>query len=216
MRLRAVFRFAIGLIATAVLGVFSARKVNAQILYRGISGTVSDQSGAVVPGAAITIVNDNTGFTRNSTSGSAGDYRFTSVPLGTYTISVTFEPIKQTRVSVSAGSINQQNIQLSVGAVTQQVTVSGAAATLQTQQANVHTTISNDAVQNLPLNIYHNFQSVESLAPGVVSLSAITGSYPNLLVATPDRSFAINSDGPPQHINTSRVDGATDVFRAGS
>jgi len=46
----------------------------------------------------------------------------------------------------------------------------------------------------------------------VVSLSAITGSYPNSLADTPDRSLAINSNGLPQHINTSRVDGATDVF----
>jgi len=103
-------------------------------------------------------------------------------------------------------------VQVAVGAVTQQVTVAGAAATLQTQQTNVHTTISNYAIQNLPLNVYHNFQSVELLSPGVASLSGITGSYPNSLADTPDRSFSINSNGLPVHINTSRVDGATDVF----
>ena len=168
-----------------------------------------------MPNAAITIVNDNTGFTRSTTSGSAGDYLFTDLPGGTYTLNVTaqgFKPVKQTGIRVVAGSTNQQNVQLEVGAVTQTVTVSGAAATLQTQQANVHTTISNYAVQNLPLNVYQNFQSVELLAPGVVSLSAISGNYPNALADTPDRSLAINSDGLPQHINTSRVDGATDVF----
>jgi Carboxypeptidase regulatory-like domain/TonB dependent receptor-like, beta-barrel len=168
-----------------------------------------------VPGAAITIVNDNTGFTRNTASASAGDYRFTDLPAGTYTLTVTaqgFKPVKQTGINVTVGSINQQNVSLTLGAVTQEVTVSGSAATLQTQQANVHTTISNYAVQNLPLNIYHNFQSVELLSPGVVSLSAIQGNYPNSLADTPDRSLAINSNGLPQHINTSRVDGATDVF----
>jgi TonB dependent receptor-like, beta-barrel len=123
-----------------------------------------------------------------------------------------FKPVKQTGISVAAGTVNSQNVQLSVGATTQEVTVSGAAATLQTQKADVHTTISNYAVQNLPLNVYHNFQSTELLAPGVVSLSSISGSYPNSLADTPDRSFAINSNGLPQHINTSRVDGATDVF----
>jgi len=135
--------------------------------------------------------------------------------LGTYTLSVKakgFKPVKQTGIRVTAGEINQQNVRLSVGAVTQQVTVSGAAATLQTQQTNVHTTLSNYAVQNLPLNVYHNFQTVETLAPGVVSTSAITGNYPNSIADTPDRSLEINSDGLPAHINTSRVDGATDVF----
>ncbi|HUX09938.1 MAG TPA: carboxypeptidase-like regulatory domain-containing protein, partial [Terriglobia bacterium] len=168
-----------------------------------------------MPGAAITIVNDNTGLTRNTASGSAGDYRITDLPAGTYTLSVTaqgFKPVKTTGINVTVGSVNQQNVQVAVGSVTQQVTVSGAAAALQTQNTDVHTTISNFAVKNLPLNIYHNFQSIELLAPGVVSLSAITGSYPNSLADTPDRSFAVNSNGLPQHINTSRVDGATDVF----
>ncbi len=215
MRFRVASRFAIWLVAVAVLGLCSTQRLNAQVLYGSVGGTVTDQSGAVVPGASITIVNDNTGFTRNTTSASAGDYSLTSLPLGTYTLTVTaqgFKPTKQTGIAVTAGSLNQQNVQLSVGATTQQVTVSGAAATLQTQKTDVHTTISNYAVQNLPLNIYHNFQSVELLAPGVVSLSSISGSYPNSLADTPDRSFAINSNGLPQHINTSRVDGATDVF----
>ena len=215
MRFRAISRFALWLVAASLLALFPAQRLNAQILYGSVAGTVSDQTGAVVPGAAITILNDNTGLTRNTKSGSAGDYRITDLPGGTYTLSVTaqgFKPIKQTGISVAAGSVNQQNVQLSVGAVTQEVTVSGAAATLQTQQTNVHTTISNYAVQNLPLNVYHNFQSVELLSPGVVSLSAITNSYPNAIADTPDRSLAINSNGLPQHINTARVDGATNVF----
>jgi Carboxypeptidase regulatory-like domain/TonB dependent receptor-like, beta-barrel len=215
MRFRAISRYALWLIAVAVLGLCSSQRLNAQILYGSVAGTVTDQTGAVVPGAAITIVNDNTGFTRNTTSASAGDYRITDLPGGTYTLTVTaqgFKPVKQTGINIAAGSVNQQNVQLSVGAVTQEVTVSGAAAVLQTQQADVHTTISNYAVQNLPLNIYHNFQSVELLAPGVVSLSNITNSYPNSLADTPDRSLAINSNGLPQHINTTRVDGATNVF----
>ena len=215
MQSRVVSVSAFCLIVIAILGFGTVQRLNAQVLYGSVAGTVTDQTGAVVPNAAITIVNDNTGLTRNTTSGSAGDFRIIDLPAGTYTLSVTaqgFKPVKQTGIRVSVGSINQQNVQLSVGAVTQTVTVSGAAATLQTQEANVHSTISNYAVQNLPLNIYHNFQSVELLAPGVVSLSAITGNYPNSLADTPDRSLAINSDGLPQHINTSRVDGATDVF----
>ena len=212
-RLRSVC--SICFLGLAVLGFVSVQRANAQVLYGSVAGTITDQTGAVVPGASITIVNDNTGLTRSTTSGGAGDYTIIDLPAGTYTLTVTaqgFKPVKQTGILVTVGSVNQQNVQLAVGAVTQQVTVSGAAATLQTQQTNVHTTISNYAVQNLPLNVYHNFQSVELLAPGVVSLSAITGNYPNALADTPDRSLAINTNGLPQHINTSRVDGATDVF----
>jgi len=217
MRFRAVpvFALAIWLSAVAILGSASVQRLNAQVLYGSVAGTVADETGAVVPGAAVTIVNDNTGLTRNATSGAEGDYRIIDLPAGTYTLSVTargFKPVRTTGINVTVGSVNQQNVQLAVGAVTQQVTVSGAPTTLQTQNTDVHTTIGNYAVQNLPLDVYHNFQSVELLSPGVVSLSAITGNYPNSLADTPDRSFAINTNGLPQRLNTSRVDGATDVF----
>ena len=215
MRFQSVYKLTLWLLVAATLGFISVERVNAQVLYGSVAGTVTDQTGAVVPGAAITIVNDNTGFTRNTTSASAGDYHITDLPAGTYSLTVTsqgFKPVKHTGINVSVGSTNQQDVQLSVGAVTQEVTVAGSAVSLQTQTTDVHTTISSYAVENLPLNVYHNFQSVELLAPGVVSLSAIQNNYPNSLADAPDRSLAINSNGLPQHINTSRVDGATNVF----
>src|SRR5690348_11172955 len=215
MRFQSVFKLTLWLLVAATLGFISVERVNAQVLYGSVAGTVTDQTGAVVPGAAITIVNDNTGFTRNTTSASAGDYHITDLPAGTYSLTVNaqgFKPVKHTGINVSVGSTNQQDVQLSVGAVTQEVTVAGSAVSLQTETTDVHTTISSYAVQNLPLNVYHNFQSVELLAPGVVSLSAIQNNYPNSLADAPDRSLAINSNGLPQHINTSRVDGATNVF----
>lgn len=215
MKFQSVFKLTLWILVAATFGFISAGRLNAQVLYGSVAGTVTDQTGAVVPGAAITIINDNTAFTRNTTSASAGDYHITDLPAGTYTLSVTaqgFKPVKHTGINVSVGSTNQQDVQLSVGAVSQEITVSGSAASLQTQTTDVHTTISSYAVQNLPLNIYHNFQSVALLAPGVVSLSAIQNNYPNSIADAPDRSLAINSNGLPQHINTSRVDGATNVF----
>jgi hypothetical protein len=214
MRIRSVSVFAVWVAAVVFLGFVSAKRLNAQILYGSVAGTVADQSGAVVPSATVSIVNDNTGFTRNTVTGSSGEYRITDLPAGPYTLAVEakgFKPVKITGIRVVVGVVNQQNVQLTVGAVTQQVTVSAPVAVLQTQQANVHTTISNYAVQNLPLNVYHNFQSVELLTPGVVSLSAITNSYPNAYDGF-EKSFAINTNGLPQHINTTRVDGATNIF----
>ncbi|MGH9405199.1 MAG: TonB-dependent receptor [Terriglobia bacterium] len=187
----------------------------AQVLYGSIAGTVADQSGAVVPGATVTIINESTHFTRSTTTGSAGDYRVIDLPAGTYTVTVAakgFRTVSRTGVPVSVGSVSDQNIQLSLGAVTQAITVSGATATLQTQTTDVHTTLTNYAIQNLPENVYHNFQSIELLTPGVVSMSGLTNSYPNSIADAPDRSFDINTNGLSTHMNTSRVDGATDQF----
>ncbi len=86
MRFRAVPVFAIWLGAVAILGSVSVQRLNAQVLYGSVAGTVVDETGAVVPGAAITIVNDNTGLTRNATSGAEGNYRIIDLPAGTYTL----------------------------------------------------------------------------------------------------------------------------------
>ena len=203
------------LTALTACTLMSVQTAKAQVLYGSVVGTVTDQSGAVLPNAQVTVTNEQTGFTRQATSNASGQYRIIEVPEGDYTISVSatgFQEAKRTGVRLVIGQVNQQDVTMQVGGVTQEVTVQGSAQVLQTQRADVHTTISSYAVQNLPLNVYNNFQSLEILAPGVFSMSGISGAYPNSLADTPDRSFAINTNGLPQHINTSRVDGATDIF----
>ena len=76
------------LVAIVAVGLVSVQRLNAQVLYGSVAGTVTDQTGAVVPGAAISIVNDNTGLSRSATAGSAGDYRLTDLPAGTYTLKI--------------------------------------------------------------------------------------------------------------------------------
>jgi len=190
-------------------------QAKAQVLYGSVTGTVSDQSAAVVPGAKVSITNDATGLNRLATTDTAGQYRILDLPEGSYTLSVTaggFEAFKKTSVTVAIGQVNVQDLQLTVGSQTQEVTVQGTTEVLQTQKADVHTEISSYAVQNLPLNSYRNFQAAELLAPGVFSTSGISNSYPNSIADTPERSFEIYSNGLPAHDNTTRVDGATNIF----
>ncbi|MGD0124911.1 MAG: TonB-dependent receptor [Terriglobia bacterium] len=199
-----------GLLATVL-----SQPLHAQVLYGSVSGTVSDPSGAVIPGAQITIVNDTTGFTRTGTTDSAGLYRLLDISEGTYTLTASasgFQMFKQTGLTVAIGQVNVQDIKLTVGSTTQEVTVQASAAVLQTQKADVHTEISSYAVQNLPLSTYRNFQATELLAPGVFSTSGLSNSYPNSIADTPERSFEINSNGLPAHDNITRVDGATNLF----
>ncbi|MGO8817630.1 MAG: carboxypeptidase regulatory-like domain-containing protein [Terriglobia bacterium] len=191
------------------------QEARAQVLYGSVTGTVSDQSGAVVPEAKVSIANDQTELTRSATTDTAGQYRILDLPEGNYTLSVTakgFETVKKTSIIVAIGQVNVQDLQLTVGSQTQEVTVQGSAAVMQTQKADVHTEISSYVVQNMPLSTYRNFQAAELLAPGVFSTSGISNSYPNSVADTPERSFEIYSDGLPAHDNTTRVDGATNIF----
>lgn len=210
-----VFSFLIVVLGAGLLASVLTQPLRAQVLYGSVSGTVTDPTGAVIPGAQVSIVNDTTGFTRTGTTDSAGYYRLLDIPEGTYTLtaSVTgFQVFKQTGISVAIGQVNLQDIKMTVGSTTQEVTVQGSAAALQTQKADVHTEISSYAVENLPLNTYRNFQATELLTPGVFSTSGISNSYPNSIADTPERSFEVYSNGLPAHDNITRVDGATNLF----
>jgi len=210
------WRKVIPLLAVSILltGVFE-RPLHAQVLYGSVTGTVTDQSGAVVPGAQVTVTNEATGLKREATSDASGFYRVLDLPQGSYTVEITtggFKPLKVTGISVVIGQVHAQDLRLQVGTATQVVTVQGAADVLQTQKADVHTEITSYAVENLPLSTYRNFQATELLAPGVFSMSGIANAYPNSVADTPERSFEIYSNGLPAHDNTTRVDGATNIF----
>jgi len=210
-RLRVVLLFG----ASILLALLVVQPLHAQVLYGSVTGTVSDPSGAVVAGAQVTIANEGMGLKRQTTTDADGTYRVLDLPQGNYTIEVTasgFKPLKIANVSVVIGQVNAKDVQLQVGAATQQVTVEESAVVLQTQKADVHTEITSYAVQNLPLSTYRNFQAAELLAPGVFSTSGISNSYPNSIADTPERSFEIYSSGLPAHDNTTRVDGATNIF----
>ncbi len=203
------------LLVTCILVTFLPQSAHAQVLYGSVVGTITDQSNAVVPGARVTITNNATGLKREATTDPAGLYRILDVPQGTYTLDVSatgFRPLKKTNIVVAIGQVNAQDLQLEVGPVTQEVTVQGTTGTLQTEKADVHTVITSFAIQNLPTDMYRNFQTVSLLAPGVFSDSQITRSYPNSYTDTPERSLNIDANGLPPRINTTRVDGATDLF----
>ena len=76
-------------VGAGLLAAVLSQPLHAQVLYGSVSGTVSDPSGAVVPGAQVTIVNDTTGFTRTGTTDSAGYYRLLDLSEGTYTLTAT-------------------------------------------------------------------------------------------------------------------------------
>lgn len=217
IRAKAVTRLKVILLlgASILLALLVVQPLNAQVLYGSVTGTVTDQSGAIVPTAQVTVTNEATGLKRQTTTDAAGTYRVLDLPQGNYTIDVAangFKPLKMTNISVAIGQVNAQDLQLQVGTSTQEVTVEGAIEVMQTQKADVHTEITSYAVQNLPLSTYRNFQATELLAPGVFSVSGISNSYPNSVADTPERSFEINSNGLPGHANTTRVDGATNIF----
>ncbi len=197
-------------VVLALLAITGAEPARAQVLYGSLRGTVTDQSGAVVPKAHVTITSPTTGLKLATDTNDAGFYSILDIATGTYNLAVTasgFKPTMRTGVRISVNEVAMQDVQLEVGAVTQEVTVQAEAAMLQTTKADVHTELGAVAIQNLPLNAYRNFQTVMNLVPG-----ATPGVFQNAIADTPERALSFNINGTNRNNNNTRLDGASDVF----
>jgi hypothetical protein len=142
--------------------------LSAQIDRGGVTGTVTDPAGAVVPAANITLTNEATGVTQKVQSLSGGTYVLQGVPVGSYSLKVEaagFKAHVATGLQVHVQSIVTADVALEVGAVTEVMTVSSSAPLLQAQDASVGQTIASKSVNDLPLN-GRNWISLASLAAG--------------------------------------------------
>ncbi len=141
----------------------------AQVDTGSISGTIKDSSGAVVPGARVTLTNEDTGQVNVQTSGGAGEYTFSPVKIGHYAISAElkgFERVQHTHVIVNVQQRVVVDFELPPGQATETVTVNAEPPALQTQDASVGQVINERAINNLPLN-GRNFTFLAQLSAGV-------------------------------------------------
>jgi hypothetical protein len=183
---------------------------NAQVLYGSVVGTVKDQSGGVVPGVTVTVTNTQTGQTREGISDAAGNYSIPNVLEGTYDLSVTMTGFRnhvEKGIVVSINTVRRADVTLQVGQVNETVTVEASAAVLQTTKADVAVNLEANAIENLPLGGYRNYQSLINLVPG-----ATPGALQNAVTDTPGRSLTTNVNGQDRGANNTRLDGAADIL----
>src|SRR5207247_8504535 len=111
--------------------------LSAQVLYGSVVGTVTDQTGGVVPGATVTITNVQTGQTREGMTDDTGYYSILNVLEGTYDLSVKmtgFRAYQEKGIVASINTVRRVNITLQVGQVSETVSVVASAAILQTSK----------------------------------------------------------------------------------
>jgi Carboxypeptidase regulatory-like domain len=173
---------------TVCLTLASAvQRAGAQDIVGRISGTVTDPQGAVVPGANITITNEETKIPRTLTTNGSGDYVADDLPVGKYTVTVEAKGFKKTSVAgnpVTAGGRLRVDVTMEVGTVTETVTVIGVPNTTNTISGEISTTITTQQVDSVPLNQRH-YETVVGLIPGAalqssgLSAASITSGYNN-------------------------------------
>ncbi len=183
-----------------------------QVLYGSITGTVSDPSGAAVPGATVQVQSTDTGLQRETTTNNEGIYLLSDLPPGTYTVTVTSSAFAKAVINgaaVSANQVRRVDASLQVAQVNQTVEVTAATPALQTDRADVNTNISRQEVANLPVTGSggRNFQSLLTIVPGTT-----LGAPANSAAADPGRSFAINVNGVSRLQNNTRIDGSSITY----
>lgn len=139
-----------------------------------LQGTVTDQSGAVVPGATVTIRNTATGAARTVQTDKDGNYAAPSLIPGPYTIDVTANGMQTRHVAGLTLNVNvtvSENVTLTVGSTQQVVNVNATAPIIDTAGITVGQVIDQKTVQNAPLNGRH-FVDLGSLIPGSVTAPA--------------------------------------------
>ncbi len=137
-----------------LLGTLSS-VVQAQRFDGTLRGDVSDESGAVVPDAKITLTNQDTGVSQTTTTTSAGSYIFPNLLAGTYTLSVErdgFQKYQRQGIQVNSNQTIDANVRLSVGATTTTIEVSAGADLVQTSNSTLTNTFDTRLVTDLPNN----------------------------------------------------------------
>ena len=136
-----------------------------------LSGTVTDPTGSVVPDAAVTVRNMETGTTYQAVTGANGSFNVPALGTGTYSVTATAKGFKQATVSnikMDVGVAANVQLRLEVGAQTESVTVEASAAVLQTQNATVNTTLTGRQIVELPL-VSREALDLALTLPGVVT-----------------------------------------------
>ena len=207
----------VGAFVVAILLLSSPIPLAAQVNSASLRGTVTDTTGAAVQGAQISADLVDTGAVRTALSSGTGEYYFTALEPGVYTITASkagFTTIKQTNFKLEVGQAGSLDLVLKVGSVSQTVEVSTETAQIQTQDTTLGGVITTREVVDLPLN-GRMFTQLLQLEPGTVALdlSQNNGKQPGFGAGSPVP--AVN--GGTNRSNLFFIDGiyATDPFFAG-
>ncbi len=179
---------------------------SAQEFRATVQGTVSDNSGGAIPGAAVTLVNNATGVENRTTTNASGLYVFQFLQPGRYKLSTTSDGFKtqvQDGIVLSLGQNQRIDVTLELGAVTETIEVSGNVSLIQTEESSSGATIEADIKDNLPLKGRSSL-FMFTLAPGVVNNRYGEDTRPNDTIT----NVLFSANGSPVASGDVSVDGA--------
>jgi hypothetical protein len=181
----------------------------AQVTTAHDCGTITDQSGAILPSAQVTARNVDTGLTRTVLSGEEGTYRLEFLPVGNYVIEVTANGLKKFSRSGIVLQVNDTarvDVTLTVGQVSETVNVTEAPLAVNTSTVEIGRTIQSAEITSLPL-VERNVYALLDLTPGVQSnnngVAAASTGTSTFILGFPEQRTLINggTDGGTGSVN---------------
>ena len=191
--------------AAMLLVLLSAPAVAAQTVSGSLVGSVTDRSGAVLPGAAVVITDVERGTTRETVTNAEGQYTISSLEPGNYQVAIAmagFKKFLRDRVEVAINTTVRVDARLDVGGVSETVEVSGARPLLQTDRSDLTHRITPLQLENLPLSRDRNYQSLLELTPGVTEANDVGSAFGN-----PNGSVVNRVNGQNERANSFQLDG---------
>ncbi|MCU1276225.1 MAG: TonB-dependent receptor, plug, partial [Bryobacterales bacterium] len=168
--------------------------------YTHLAGVIRDPSAAAVPGATVTVVNEDTGFRRVTRSYSDGTYAVVSLEPGVYKITVRtagFRTLIRLGVRLGVGQPARVDFSLPLGSMQESITVEGESAMLPTDDVSLGASITSEQIEKLPLND-RSLMSLIELAPGTIVTPATRGE-----------AGQFTSDGQRPNTNYFSIDGVS-------
>jgi outer membrane receptor protein involved in Fe transport len=202
---------AISRLAMLVAVCWAASGTNALAQQRGsISGKVVDPAGLALPGATVTVTEQNTGFTRTVTTETTGGYAVPSLDPGTYTITIDmpgFASLKHADLVLTAGSAMTLESKMQVAGLEEEVVVTAQAPLIETTSNQIGGTLSSTEIQEIPAN-FRNVTALTQLVPGMTPNPATSSFEGGQVVAngTPSQSNLYLLDG--MYNNDDRLGGS--------
>jgi hypothetical protein len=162
----------------AIIAIAGQSRVTAQSTFGSILGTVTDQSGAAIPGVTVTLTSLSTQVQQRGQSDSIGNYQFLNLQPSSYSVDFEksgFDHLKRTSITVTVQAAVRVDATLQVGSVNQTVDVTAQAAIIETQPGALSQLVEGKQVQQMPLNGRNPYNLLE-LSPGVIPQGSVVGN----------------------------------------
>jgi hypothetical protein len=195
------------------LAILSATKLLSQAVTGTLLGTVTDATGNVVTNAQVTIVLTGQSAQYVTVTNGSGDYTEPNLPSGTYSVTVVapgFKKETRENIPLATNTTTRVDVALATGSATETIEVTTAPPQIQTDRADISTTIESSSISSLPLSSGNSFQSLLSTVPGMAPIVFNNSQFYNA-----NNDLSTNSNGQSSYVNLYQIEGIDDDQRTG-